>query len=511
MSQTYFIGVDIGTTSTKAITFSESGQVKSIGNQTYPLLVPQPAWAEQNPETIFKAVIAAIHDALAEASLAKSQIAAVSFSGAMHSVIAVDAQGYPLTQAIIWADNRSTAQTAWLKQDGSGHRLYRRTGTPLHPMSVLPKLLWLRQVQPECFQQAAKFISIKEYVLYRLLARYVVDYAMASATGLFNLAQLQWDEEAMAMAGIRPNQLSEPVPTTHILQGMNCRDAQAMGLAPTTPIVVGATDGVLANLGVGAISPQQVAITIGTSSAVRTVVAKPITDAKGRTFCYALTPDHWVIGGPSNNGGIVLRWLRDGFCQLEMAQAIRQGVDPYDWMVQAALQVPAGAEGLLCLPFLAGERAPYWNPNARGIFFGVGLHHHKAHFIRAVMEGVLFAVYSIHLALQELAGAAVEIRASGGFVRSNPWCQMLADILGCEVLIPHVYEASAVGAAVLGMSAMGAIARLQDVDDLIGIARRHTPNRSLADTYQPLFSLYERIYHRVTEELEELAAYQPQN
>lgn len=490
----YFVGVDIGTTSTKALVFSESGTVQGMGNYGYSLLVPQPGYAEQDPEDILKAVIQAIRTAITQANLTKSQIAAVSFSGAMHSIMAVDAQGYPLTKAIIWADNRSIAQTEELHQNGRGRVLYRRTGTPIHPMSPLPKLIWMREENPDCFQKAAKFVSIKEYIFYQLLDCWVVDYSIASATGLFNLVQLGWDEEALATAGIQVNQLSEPVPTTQILRGLKFQYAEAMGLDADTPVIVGATDGVLANLGVGAIASGQVAITIGTSSAIRTVVPQPLTDTHGRTFCYALTANHWVIGGPSNNGGIVLRWLRDNFCQPEMEQANQQGIDAYDLMIKQALTVPPGAEGLLCLPFLSGERAPYWNPHAKGIFYGVGLHHHKPHFIRAVMEGILLAVYSINWALRDLAGSAAEIRASGGFVRSQPWCQMLADIFGCEVLIPEVYEGSAFGAAVLGMVAVGALSQLEDVGKLIHIQRCHSPNLRFSETYQQLFLLYERLY-----------------
>ncbi|MDX2212752.1 MAG: gluconokinase [Oculatellaceae cyanobacterium bins.114] len=508
MSHDYFIGVDIGTTSTKAIVFSATGAVKGMGNQGYSLLVPQPGWAEQDPNAIFQAVIAAIREAVSQSGVGRSQIAAISFSGAMHSVIAIDASGNPLHHAIIWADNRSIAQTIRLKQDALGHSLYLQTGTPIHPMSPLPKLMWLREENPEVFNRAVRFISIKEYVLYQLLNRFVVDHSIASAMGLLNLRQLQWDETALATAGIRADQLSELVPTTHILRGMKPEHAAIMGLAADTPVVVGANDGCLANLGVGAIAPHQIAVTIGTSSAVRAVIPQPLTDEKGRTFCYALTEDHWVIGGPSNNGGIVLRWLRDNFCPLEVQQAQQQGIDPYDLMMQAATQIAPGAEGLICLPFLSGERAPYWNPDARGIFFGVGLHHHKAHFIRSVMEGVLFAVYSIILALRDLAGTAPEIRAAGGFARSAPWRQMAADLFGSEVLVPHVYEGSAFGAAVLGMYAVQAISHLEDVEKLIQMGDRHSPDLKAFHTYQQLFSVYEQVYAGVVKEFTLLAEFQ---
>jgi gluconokinase len=504
----YFVGVDIGTTSTKAIVLSPSGTVKGTGNQGYSILSPQPAWAEQDPEAIFTAVISAIRAAIDQANAIKQEIAAVGFSAAMHSLIAVDAKGSRLTNSIIWADNRSIVQTERLKQDGSSHELYLRTGTPIHPMLPLTKLLWMREADPEIFHKAAKFLSIKEYVFHRLFGWYVVDTAIASATGLFNLKQLDWDQEALAVTGVHRDQLSSPVSTTHILQGMKPQYAEAMGLDPGTPIVIGASDGVLANLGVGAVTSNQVGITIGTSGAVRTVVQTPITDPQERTFCYALTQDLWVVGGATNSGGGILRWLRDEFCRPEVEQAKQQGLDPYEVMIQSAAQVPAGAEGLLCLPFLAGERAPYWNANARGVFFGIGLHHQRSHFIRAVLEGILLSVYSIYVALCDLVGDAQEIRAAGGFARSQVWRQMMADVLGHEVLIPEVYEASSFGAAVLAMYAVGAIQDLAEVRQLIYIGDRHQPSPQLISIYRELFDIYQRIYNNVTDEFTQLANYQ---
>ncbi|WAL58890.1 gluconokinase [Thermocoleostomius sinensis] len=494
MNNSYFIGVDVGTTSTKAIVFSVTGEMKSISNRGYPIAVPRPGWAEQDPEEIFSDVLLAVREAVRQANIAKSEVAAIGFSGAMHSLIAVNAEGQPLTPAIIWADNRSIAQTTRLKQDGTGQALYRRTGTPIHPMSPLTKLLWMREEAIEMFQQAARFISIKEYIFYKLFDRFIVDYSIASATGLFNLKQQQWDAEALDYVGIAPDRLSELVPTTYVLRGFKREYAETMGIDADTPMVVGASDGVLANLGVGAINPRQVAITLGTSGAVRTVVPTPLTDPQGRTFCYALTENHWVIGGPSNNGGIVLRWLRDEFCQTEVTLAKQMNADPYEIMIKAASEIPLGAEGLICLPFLSGERAPYWNAEARGIFFGVGLHHHRAHFIRAVLEGILFSVYSINLALQDLVNPAEEIRASGGFARSGIWLQMAADVFGYDVVVPQVYEGSSFGAAVLAMVAVGQLSQLENVESLIQAGDRYHPHLDYTHRYHQLFDIYDRLY-----------------
>lgn len=511
MSASYFIGVDVGTTSTKAIAFSTDGQVKAQSSQMYGLNVPQPGWAEQDPEEILSAVVAAVGEVMQQVE--PGAVAALGFSAAMHSVIAVDLAGKPLTAAIIWADNRSIAQVKRLKQDSSGHALYLRTGTPIHPMSPLPKLLWLRETLPEQFQASARFISIKEFIFHRWFNRYIVDYSIASATGLLNLQHLQWDQEALALVGLTPDRLSDLVPTTHMLRGIHPAYAEAMGLHPDTPVVIGANDGVLANLGVGAIAPSQLAITIGTSSAVRSVVPQPVTDPQGRTFCYALTEKHWVIGGPSNNGGIVLRWLRDEFCQAEVEQAKQRGVDPYDVMIEQVVDIPPGASGLICLPFLSGERAPYWNANARGIFFGASLYHHRAHFIRSGMEGVLFNVYNITRALSELVQPAEEIRASGGFARSPVWLQMMADVFGSTVVVPEVYEGSSFGAAVLAMYATGHLSRLEDVERLIWGSsnaqhniRRYQPNSGTTKRYREVFKIYEQLYHNQVALFETLAS-----
>lgn len=494
MSERYFIGVDVGTTSTKAIVFSETGEMKGIGNRGYPITVPQTGWAEQDPEEIFSEMILAMRTAVKQADVSKTAIEAIGFSGAMHSLIALDAEEQVLTPAIIWADNRSIEQTKRLKQDGTGHPLYLRTGTPIHTMSPLTKLLWMREQEQEIFKKATKFVSIKEYIFLKLFDRFVIDYSIASATGLFNLSQRQWDAEALDRIGIGAEHLSDLVPTTYILRGMNQAYAETIGIDPDTPVVVGASDGVLANLGVGAISAHQIAITIGTSSAVRAVVPKPLTDDQGRTFCYALTEDHWVIGGPSNNGGIVLRWLRDEFCQTEVTLAKQKDLDPYEVMIKAAADISLGADGLICLPFLSGERAPYWNAEARGIFFGVGLHHRRSHFIRAVLEGILFSVYSINLALQDLVGKAKAIHASGGYARSSTWLQMTADVFGYEVLVPQVFEGSGFGAAVLAMYAVGQLTQLEDVHHLIRIDDRYQPDLSHTSRYQKMFQIYDRLY-----------------
>lgn len=289
MSSKYVIGVDIGTTSAKAVLYSKSGTVVSSHSIEYPMYSPTPETAEQDPEEIFRAVIQAIKKTKQKSSVPEEDILCVSFSSVMHSVIAVDKKGKPLTECITWADNRSSDWVEKIKSEMNGHEIYLRTGTPIHPMSPLSKLVWLKNDFTELFHSADKFISIKEYVFYKLFGRYVIDYSIASSTGLFNIQTLTWDSEALEIAGLTEKELSQPVPTTYQMVGLDEAYANEMNLLPSTPFVVGAGDGVLSNLGVNAIEPGVVAVSIGTSGAIRAMVDRPITDPKGRIFCYCLT------------------------------------------------------------------------------------------------------------------------------------------------------------------------------------------------------------------------------
>jgi gluconokinase len=486
------IGVDIGTTSTKAVMFTEDGRIVAQHAVEYPLFTPVPGAGEQDPDTIVDAVLAAIAETVAKAG-GTVPISHVAFSAAMHSLIAVDAEGRPLTRSITWMDTRASPWARRLKDEMDGQGIYRRTGTPIHPMSPLVKLLWLRAVQPDLFAAAARFVGIKEYVFHRLFGRWLVDHSIASATGLLNLAAADWDEGALAVAGITPDRLSTLVPTTTTVSGLAPAMARRLGLAAATPFVVGANDGVLSNLGVGAIGPGQVAVTIGTSGAMRTVVDQPRTDPSGRTFCYTLTDRHWVIGGPVNNGGVVFRWVRDQLAPAETETARRLGIDPYEVLTRIAERVAPGAEGLLFHPYLAGERAPLWNADARGSFFGLALHHRREHMIRAVLEGVIFNLYSILPAVESLIGPTRRILATGGFARSALWRQMMADIFDRDVVVPESIESSCLGAAVLGQLGLGRISSLDAVLSMVGATVQHRPEPSAVAAYRRLWPIFETL------------------
>ncbi len=496
--QTYVIGVDIGTSSTKSILFNDRREAISSARVDYRLYSPVAGAAEQDPEEIFAAVVSAIAQTVQTSKIQPAKIGCLAFSAAMHGLIAVDPTGTPLTQCITWADNRSTHWAEQIKRSPQGTAIYHRTGTPIHPMSPFVKIIWLREEYPEIFAQTSKFISIKEYIFYQLFNQFVIDYSIASATGLLNLESLSWDAEALALAGIAEQHLSDLVPTTQIFQSMQPDSAQTMGILPETPVVIGAGDGVLSNLGLGAIAPGTVAITVGTSGAIRAVHDRPTTDPQERLFCYALTRDRWFIGGATNNGGVILNWLRE---QLAIE-------DTHETLMALAQRVPAGAGGLIFHPYLLGERSPLWQPNARGSFFGLTINHSKAHLVRAVIEGIALNLKMIFQVVQEMTGPIHTVKVAGGLTTSSLWRQLLADVLNQEILVPKERESSSLGAAILGFYALKLIDSLDaDFEDRKE-AYRHQPIQTNAHVYQKMMAIYERLLPNLQSEYEAIARLQ---
>lgn len=496
----YIIGVDIGTTSTKSIAFDLNGNVITKENIEYPIYSPQPAWSEQNPSEMFNAVIETVKKVVLKNESKGNSLLGISFSSAMHSLIAVDKEGNPLTNCIIWADTRSKEYADKLKGSQIGHEIYMRTGTPIHPMSPLCKLCWLRDNMKEEFEKAYKFISIKEYIFCKLFGQYVVDYSIASATGLFDIYEFKWNRTALDYIGISEDKLSMPVPTTYSIKGLYKEYSDYINVSVDIPFVVGASDGCLANLGVNAIRKGDAAVTIGTSGAIRTISDKARNDESERIFSYILDEHHYVLGGPINNGGVIFRWFRDNFSSLEIEKAKNLNIDTYELLTELASKVDPGSDGLICLPYFLGERAPHWDAYTKGVYFGININHKREHFLRALLEGVIYGIYSVGKALQETTGDIDTIYATGGFVRSELWVQMLADIFNKNVAIAESYESSCLGAVVLGMKSLELINNIEEAGKLIPISKIFKPNEKNHRIYMRNFQIYERLYSKLKEE-----------
>jgi gluconokinase len=476
------LGVDVGTTAVKTTGFATDGRAIAGAEREYALDHPHPGHAVQDPAAVVDATIASIREA-ATAVLGSepgARIAGIGVSTAQHGLLGLDGEDRPLTPLVTWADTRATAQAERLRAERP--ELHDRTGTPLHPMSPLPKLVWFREEEPATFAAVRRWVGRKELVLHRLTGEWVVDHSIASGTGLFSLAGLDWDAEALAVAGITADRLARPVPTTTAL-ALSGAAALETGLRAGTPVVVGAGDGPLANLGVGAVRPGVAACSIGTSGALRLTVEHPVVDRHRRLFAYALDADRWVTGGAINNGGVVLAWA---------GEALAPDLGPHseEELLALAAAVPAGSDGLLMLPHLLSERAPTWTGTSRGAYVGLTRAHGRGHLVRAAVEGVCLQLALVLASLRDAGHEVHEVRATGGFARSPFWRQVLADVLGMPIAFPESHEGSGFGAALLAMEALGLVASIDTAADLVAIAETLEPDPEAAAHYAALLPIF---------------------
>ena len=497
------MGVDLGTTATKAVAYDVTGRSWGEAAAEYPLQTPEPGWAVQDPEVVLAGALSAIREAAAEARERGAIVKGLCFSAALHSLVGLDARARPLTPIITWADGRAGEQAERLRAAEGGLALHGRTGTPLHPMSPLPKLVWFREREPRLFDAVSTWVGIKELVLMRLCGERAADHSVASATGLLNLSTLEWDAEALELAGIDAGLLSSLVPATHLMDGgLTPEAAQETGLPAHTPIVIGAGDGPLANLGIGAVRPGVAACSIGTSGALRVMVEQPSVDPLGRIFCYALTEGRWVVGGAINNGGVVLQWTGD-------ALAPDLGPHSETELLELAARAPAGSGGLLMMPALLSERAPHWSPLPRGAYVGLTRAHRREHLVRAALEGVCLQLALVLGSMREAGNEVHEIRATGGFAQSPLWRQMLTDALGMEIGYPAGHEGSSFGAALLGMQVLGLVESVDVAAELVRIEDVTRPEPAAAAVYEALLAPFSELHDALVPTFEALRRIEP--
>ena len=473
----YFLGIDIGTTSVKAVAFYRDGKTVLESSVSYPIYHPFPEWSEQDPEIIYAALVKTVEYILQE--LSPDVPVLCSFSSAMHSLIAVDRTGRAISPSIIWADNRATSYASRIHAEHQAEEFYRRTGLPVHAMSPFCKLQWLKDNQSEIFSNAYKFVGIKEFVFNKLFGIYAADASVAAATGLMNSETRQWDPWILEQIGVSAEKLSEIVEIGKIFYS-----PVAFPSLKIIPFVVGGSDGAMANIGASDESGGLV-ITIGTSSAARLIINEPYFDPGMRTFCYYLQKGQWLLGGASNNGGIVMQWLLEEFFQSEKTMSE---------FLKPASTVGPGADGLIFLPYLLGERAPIWDADAKGVLFGVHINHGQAQMIRASLEGVIYCIRAVSQALLEKTEIH-KIFATGGFARNDLWVQMMADVFNLPVLVCGTIENSAWGAVKTGMQALG-IPVLAEVL----INKTYHPDPRAHEVYAPGFKKFQRLYELLKSE-----------
>ena len=416
----------------------------------------------------------------------------------MHSLIAVDKNAVPISNMITWADVRSADIAERILASEDGEDIYRKTGTPIHPMSPLCKIIWIRENDKDLFSRTYKFISIKEFVWLKLFNEFEVDISIASATGLLDIENNQWYKKSLELAGINSDTLSKPVPTGYSRRNCNAKFLSDVNISADVLFIIGATDGCLANVGSFAINKNDGALTIGTSAAIRLTRNDPIYNYKAMTFNYILEEGTFVCGGAINNGGNVVQWYLKNFLgKKSLTQA------DYDCLFQEVEKVKPGADGLIFLPYVNGERAPYWDAKSCGSFFGITANHSQPNFSRAIIEGVCYALNDVLKSIETNGGKINQLNVSGGFVASKTWMQILADITGKRICIIQTNDASAMGAAYLGLKTMKII---KDYNELITrtdveFLESNYANHKLYNNY---FTIFRSLYHNLKDSMHAL-------
>lgn len=439
----HVLTIDIGTTSAKVLIVSDSGQVVTSAQEFYPTDFPHPGFAVQDPDVVVNGILKIIKQARGQFN---GNIYGIGVSSAMHSMMAIDAKGKPLTPLILWSDMRSRQQARQLQKSIAGMEIYNKTGTPIHPMSPLCKLMWMRENDRGIIEKASKFISIKEYLFLVLCGETLVDHSVASSSGLFDVHKLDWSHQALDVAGITADKLSRCVSPYN--QELRIRKdlAKSLGLDENIPITPGASDGCLAHLGSNAMEKGRLSLTVGTSGAVRMASKTYAPDPKQRTFNYRLDEHTFISGGATNNGTVLMNWFCHNFYSGKTADIVE--------FAKVASTVEAGAGGLVFLPYVFGERAPHYNPDLRGVFFGLAQHHSQAHLMRALLEGICLEIRSIVESIEESIEKVTGILASGGFVRSPEWLQLMANVLQKDITLHDVHDASSLGAALMAFKSL---------------------------------------------------------
>jgi len=505
----YMMGIDVGTTGTRAVVVRPDGHVVGAATGDHqPMRMPKPGWAEQDPADWWQATIVAVRAALASAGLKGADIAAIGLSGQMHGVVLLDQTYAVIRPALIWCDQRSQAQCDWITAQVGSERLIQLVSNPALTGFSAPKLLWVRDNEPENYARAAHFLLPKDFVRFRLTGEFATEVSDASGTLLFDVTNRRWSSEMLGALEVDSKLLPRAYESPEITGQITRETALVTGLKAGTPVVGGGGDQASSAVGNGIVLPGLTSATLGTSGVIFTYTEAPKLDPRGRihTFCHAV-PGKWHVMGVTQGAGLSLRWFREHFGESEAWYARQTDVDSYDLIIKEAEKIAPGSEGLLWLPYLMGERTPHLDAQARGMWFGLTAAHTRAHLIRSILEGVAFSLRDSLEIFQELEIPVKQIRASGGGSRSFLWRQIQADIYGKELVTLRTAEGSAFGAALLAGVGAKIYASVQEsAREAIQIRERMTPQATNVRRYDKQYQIYRSLYPAVRELAHKLGA-----
>ncbi|WP_245629676.1 xylulokinase [Alicyclobacillus sendaiensis] len=493
------LGIDVGTSGVKAVVIDREGRTLGQATVGYEVSQPKPLWAEQNPEDWWEAACAAIRLALARSDRRGEDIAGVGLTGQMHSLVLLDEAGHVIRPAILWSDQRTEEECAEIHEQVGFERTIEWVANPALTNFTATKLLWVKKHEPEHYARIRWALLPKDFIRYRLTGELATDVSDASGTLWFDVKRRAWSEPMLDALDVPRDWLPKVYESPEVSGRVSEWAAARTGLLPGTPVAAGAGDQAAGAVGNGIVRKGVVSSTIGTSGVVFAHADEIVRDEKGRlhTFCHAV-PGKWHVMAVTQSAGGSLQWFRNQFADAERAVAAQTGRDVYDLLSDEARRVAAGSEGLVFLPYLMGERTPHLDPQAKGVFFGITPRHTRAHFVRAILEGVAFSLRDGLALMRDLRLTVEEIRVSGGGAKSDVWREIQAGVFGQPVAVIEANEGPAFGAAILASVAAGFFGDVVTaVDAWVRVESITHPVANDAAAYERGYALYRALYPAV--------------
>ena len=490
------MGIDLGTTGLKVTLWEESGKLLGSEYCEYPILTPQPGFAEQDPEAWWAGFISACQDLKARLPEAFRAVAGIGLCGQMHTQVYLDEDDNALRPAITWMDQRASGIVERINQDDESRALvFAETHNFASTTYTAPQVVWVRENQPDVWVRTRRILVAKDYLKYRLTGRAVTDYAEATGTLVFDVVKREWSGEMFRFFGIPSDIFPEAGPSDEIIGQVTPGAAALTGLKAGTPVANGSSDCSASALGAGMVRPGQVTMIIGTAGVVAVCSDRPLEDPKNRTLCwhYSLR-DRWVLMGITQTAGESLEWFKNAFERGEQAASSGDIFEQYNL---AVAKIPDGSGGLIFLPYLNGERTPYWDPSARGVFFGVNLATEKPHFIKAIMEGVSFALRNNIETIESLGIQIDEIRAVGGGLKSPAWLEALAKITRKPVVTVSVSDTGNLGNILLCGKALGIYGDYEEAVNRMVTTGRSVSYETATDVYEKQYGVFLELYDQL--------------
>jgi xylulokinase len=491
------LGIDIGTSACKIVAFTSDGRALATSSVDYRVVYPRPGWAEQNPVEWWRAVCLGLKRLFSQDGLSPAHIAGVGVAGQSWSAVALDRQGDVLCDTPIWMDTRAAEICEQISGQIGADRLFATSGNPLQPGYTLPKILWYRQYRPDVYARIAKILQSNSYITYRLTGAMVQDLSQGYGWACFNMRRGEWDRELCLDIGINPDMLPDLVPCHQVIGQVTRQATRETGLPEGTPVVAGGLDAACAALGVGVIERGQVQEQSGQAGGMSVCIDRYQADPRLILSCHVV-PGRWLLQGGTVGGGGVAGWMERELGAAEREQARQNGSEALAEIDLAAAQVPAGSEGVVFLPYMAGERSPIWDPLAKGVFYGLDYGKTRAHLFRAGLEGVAYSLRH-NLEVAAAAGAPAEkLVAAGGAANSRLWTQIKADVTGRPIQVPDQPNASVLGAAILAGVATGVYRDFTDaVAQTVRIRREQQPDAANMEVYNQGYATYAALYRQL--------------